>query len=162
MPTDPTTGSVAYFIAAFDMLNVAHLSMVEQVRQQCDRLVVGVLSDAEVEALNNQAPVFPLEERITIVSHLRDVDEVMPHSPQWVSEHPGVRVFALTQRNDVHVDEVISAGELPASEVLRSAVTLTYPAGHVGADTTAPNTTAPNTTAPDTDAPHTNATGGEQ
>lgn len=150
MPSDPTTGSIAYLIAAFDMLNVAHLNLVDQVRSQCDHLVVGVLSDAEVEALNDQAPVFPLEERITIVSHLRDVDEVMAHSASWVAEHPGVRVFALTQRNDVHVDEVISASEMPASEVLRGAVTLAYPAGHVGAHdtstTTTPSTTTPTTT----------------
>lgn len=137
----PVSGSagapdaLAYLVGAFDMLNVAHLSLVDQVRAQCDRLVVGVLTDAEVEALNQQAPVFPLDERVTIVSHLRDVDEAIVHSPQWVAEHPGARVYALTERDDIDVDEVIAALELPTSEVLRAAVTLTYPAGTTAART---------------------------
>ncbi len=66
-----------YVPGVFDMFHVGHLNIVRQAREQCDYLIVGVVSDEVVAGIKGRAPVVPLEERIEIVAALRDVDEVV-------------------------------------------------------------------------------------
>ena len=75
------TVKTGYLSHAFDLLNVEHLDLLARARSSCDRLVVGVLSDADVLDLTGQPPVVPFEERAAIVEHLRSADVVVPHDP---------------------------------------------------------------------------------
>ena len=73
---------LGYLAGSFDLLNVAHLDVIGQARARCTRLVVGVLPDDEVEQLTGRPPVVPLAERVTLVGHVRGVDEVVEHDPE--------------------------------------------------------------------------------
>lgn len=78
-PTDRHDVGVGYLVSSFDLLNVAHLDVIDQAAARCARLVVGVLPDDEVELLTGRPPVVPLSERLALVRHVRGVDEVVEH-----------------------------------------------------------------------------------
>ncbi|GAA1626983.1 hypothetical protein GCM10009790_07020 [Georgenia ruanii] len=66
-----------YVPGGFDMFHIGHLNILRAARERCDRLVVGVATDASLMAMKGRAPVIPLDERMEIVSSLRFVDEVV-------------------------------------------------------------------------------------
>ncbi len=68
-----------YLVAAFDLLNVGDLDLIEQAGERCDRLAVGVLSDDLVEQLRGRRPVVPEAERLRLVAGVRGVHRVELH-----------------------------------------------------------------------------------
>lgn len=73
-PQDPVIG---YTAGVFDMFHIGHLNLLRRARAGCDRLVVGVTTDALALARKGRGPVIPLAERMEILSALRCVDEVV-------------------------------------------------------------------------------------
>jgi glycerol-3-phosphate cytidylyltransferase len=71
------TGVTGYTTGVFDLFHVGHLNLLQRARGACDRLVVGVTTDALAQARKGRAPFVPLEERLAIVAALRCVDEVV-------------------------------------------------------------------------------------
>jgi glycerol-3-phosphate cytidylyltransferase len=67
---------VGRLTGAFDLVTVGQLDVIEQARGRCARLVARVRTDEQVERLEGIAPVMPLEERVSLVAALRDVDDV--------------------------------------------------------------------------------------
>ena len=62
----------------FDLLHVGHVRLLQFARQQGDRLVVAINSDASVRRIKGPSrPVVPVEERAEILRALRCVDDVM-------------------------------------------------------------------------------------
>lgn len=72
--TELVTG---YVPGAWDMFHVGHLNILLRARKQCDRLLVGVVTDEVLESVKGKAPVLPLAERMEMVSALDIVDEVV-------------------------------------------------------------------------------------
>lgn len=68
---------VGYVPGAWDMFHVGHLNILLRAREQCDRLVVGVVTDEALLQAKGQYPVVPLAERSEIVRHLSMVDDVV-------------------------------------------------------------------------------------
>jgi cytidyltransferase-like protein len=66
-----------YLSSAFDLFNVADLDLIAQARERCQRLIVGVHSDAYVERTTGRPPVVPQDERMALISHVRGVDVVV-------------------------------------------------------------------------------------
>src|SRR5207253_2076382 len=63
----------------FDILHKGHVAYLSQARGWCDRLVVGLNSDASVRALKGEGrPVNDLESRALVLAGLRSVDLVAP------------------------------------------------------------------------------------
>ena len=73
-PAEPTVG---YVPGAWDMFHVGHLNILLRAREQCDRLVVGVVTDETLHQAKGKQPVIPLEERIEVIRHLAMVDDVV-------------------------------------------------------------------------------------
>jgi glycerol-3-phosphate cytidylyltransferase len=76
-----TTGSavrpvVGYAPGAYDLFHVGHLNVLKHAAANCDRLVVGVVSDEMLLLTKGRLPVVPLAERLEIVRNLRFVDDV--------------------------------------------------------------------------------------
>jgi glycerol-3-phosphate cytidylyltransferase len=67
---------VGYVPGAWDMFHVGHLNILLRARKQCDRLVVGVVTDEALYAAKAKYPVVPLDERLEVVRQLDLVDEV--------------------------------------------------------------------------------------
>ena len=70
---------VGFTNGCFDILHRGHVAYLAQARAWCDRLIVGVNSDASVRALKGEGrPVNDLESRALVLAGLRSVDLVAP------------------------------------------------------------------------------------
>lgn len=68
---------VGYIAGVFDLFHIGHLNMFKRAKEQCDYLIVGVVSDEQVIKEKKTSPYIPFEERLEIVSACRYVDEAV-------------------------------------------------------------------------------------
>lgn len=115
--------TVGYLAGSFDLLNVADLDLLEQAREHCSTLVVGVFSDDLAHARSGRRPVVPLAERMALVSRVRGVGEVLVHDDN-------TRPFAVDRTFAIAGEPAIGSGPLwwlsprrqTSSPVLRQAL----------------------------------------
>lgn len=69
--------TVVYTSGTFDMLHINHLKMISYARSLGDILIVGVNTDELVSSYKS-TPIIPFEERIALVSALKQPDIVIP------------------------------------------------------------------------------------
>ncbi|HEV7977713.1 adenylyltransferase/cytidyltransferase family protein [Amycolatopsis sp.] len=69
---------VGYAPGAYDMFHIGHLNILKRAAAECDRLVVGVVSDEVVLKAKGKLPIVPFEERLEIVRSIRYVDDAVP------------------------------------------------------------------------------------
>jgi D-beta-D-heptose 7-phosphate kinase/D-beta-D-heptose 1-phosphate adenosyltransferase len=70
---------VGFTNGCFDILHRAHIAYLAQARGWCDRLIVGVNSDASMRMLKGEGwPVNDVESRALVLAALRSVDLVVP------------------------------------------------------------------------------------
>lgn len=80
---EPAKGSqkkkyhVGYIAGVFDLFHIGHLNMFKRAKDQCDYLIVGVVTDEGVRKFKETEPFVPFDERIEIVRSCRYVDEVV-------------------------------------------------------------------------------------
>lgn len=72
--------TLGYTTGVFDMFHVGHLNLLRNAKNLCDRLIVGVSTDAVVLQYKKKTPVIPFDERIAIVGAIRYVDEAVPQT----------------------------------------------------------------------------------
>lgn len=68
---------IGYMAGVYDLYHVGHLNLMMKAKEQCEYLMVGVLTDEEVMRWKSSRPFIPFEERIRIVQAIRYVDEVV-------------------------------------------------------------------------------------
>lgn len=66
---------VGYVAGVFDLFHYGHLNVLRRAKEQCDYLIVGVVSDRQVREKKKVEPFVPFEERLEIVQSCRYVDE---------------------------------------------------------------------------------------
>lgn len=66
---------IGYTQGTYDMFHIGHLNLLNQAKELCDVLIVGVNSDDLVEAYKNKRPVVPEMNRKAIVENIKAVDE---------------------------------------------------------------------------------------
>ena len=71
------SGCVGFTCGAFDLLHAGHALMLQEAKAQCDFLVVAVQSDPSLDRTEKNTPVQSYDERITMVSSIKFVDEVI-------------------------------------------------------------------------------------
>jgi D-beta-D-heptose 7-phosphate kinase / D-beta-D-heptose 1-phosphate adenosyltransferase len=70
--------SIGFTNGCFDILHAGHVSYLEQAKASCDRLIVGLNSDASVRRLKGETrPINSLEARSGVLSALASVDRVV-------------------------------------------------------------------------------------
>ena len=105
---------VGFTNGCFDLLHPGHISLLRQARAACDRLVVGLNSDASVARLKGPTrPVQPETARAVVLASLEDVDRVVifgEDTPLALIE--ALRPDVLVKGADYTVEEVVGAPEV--------------------------------------------------
>lgn len=68
---------IGYTTGVFDMFHIGHLNILRRAKEQCERLVVGVTTDALCYSRKHKYPIIDQESRKAIVAAIRYVDEVV-------------------------------------------------------------------------------------
>lgn len=68
---------IGYTQGTFDMFHIGHLNLLRNAKARCEKLIVGVNSDALVQQYKKKTPVIPENNRAEIVKALQCVDEVI-------------------------------------------------------------------------------------
>lgn len=102
---------VGFTNGCFDILHPGHISLLEQARQHCDRLVVGLNDDVSVARLKGPGrPINPQQARAIVLAALKRVDAVVlfgEDTPEAL-----IRALApdvLTKGADYTLDQIVGA-----------------------------------------------------
>lgn len=68
---------IGYIAGVFDLFHIGHLNLFRRAKEQCDYLIVGVVSDEQVINSKKTRPYIPFDERLAIVQACRYVDEAV-------------------------------------------------------------------------------------
>jgi D-beta-D-heptose 7-phosphate kinase/D-beta-D-heptose 1-phosphate adenosyltransferase len=102
---------VGFTNGCFDILHRGHVAYLAQARSWCDRLVVGLNSDASVQRLKGDGrPVNDLEARAIVLAGLAGVDLVAPFDEDTpIRLIEAARPDVLIKGADYTVDKVVGA-----------------------------------------------------
>ena len=103
---------VGFTNGCFDILHPGHVAYLNQAREWCDRLIVGLNTDASVR-LNKgpERPVNPLEARAMVLAGLSCVDLVVPfddETPETLIT--AARPDVLIKGGDYRLEEIVGYG----------------------------------------------------
>ncbi len=102
---------VGFTNGCFDLLHPGHIHLLEQARAGCDRLVVGLNSDASVRRLKGASrPVQPEAARAAVLASVAAVDLVVIYGEDTPEETlQALRPDLLVKGADYRMDEVVGA-----------------------------------------------------
>lgn len=100
---------IGFTNGCFDLLHPGHISLLEQARGACDRLIVGLNSDASTSRLKGDSrPIQPEQARAHVLASLASVDAVVlfeDDTPMAVIE--AIRPDVLIKGADYSLDQVV-------------------------------------------------------
>lgn len=102
---------IGFTNGCFDLLHPGHVSLLAQARAACDRLVVGLNSDASVTRLKGPTrPLQPEAARATVLASLADVDAIVMFSDDTPLELiKALRPDVLVKGADYQIDQIVGA-----------------------------------------------------
>lgn len=68
--------------SAFDLLHAGHIKMLEDAKQQCDYLIVGLQTDPTIDRPEKNKPTQTVVERYIQLKGCKFVDEIVPYATE--------------------------------------------------------------------------------
>ena len=75
-------GKVGFTCSCFDLFHAGHVLMLEEAKQQCDYLIVGLQTDPTIDRPEKNKPVQSVYERYVQLKGCKYVDEIIPYSTE--------------------------------------------------------------------------------
>lgn len=75
-------GVVGFTCSTFDLLHAGHVLMLEECKQQCDYLIVGLQTDPTIDRANKNSPIQSIVERQLQLKACKWVDEIIVYSTE--------------------------------------------------------------------------------
>ena len=82
-----------YVAGVFDLFHMGHLNLLRRAKEQCDYLIVGVVTDEGVRKNKKTNPFVPFSERLEIVRACRYVDEAVEIPLHFASTRDAYRMY---------------------------------------------------------------------
>ena len=70
---------IGFTCGAFDLLHAGHVVMLEEAKNNCDYLIVGLQTDPTLDRSDKNKPVQSIYERFIQLNGIKYVDEVIPY-----------------------------------------------------------------------------------
>lgn len=80
--SEPKKYKVGYISGVFDLFHIGHVNLFRRAKEQCEYLIVGVVTDEQAMNGKRTSPHIPFEQRIEIVRACRYVDEAVRIPPE--------------------------------------------------------------------------------
>ena len=96
---------IGFTCSSFDLLHAGHVLMLEEARQQCDYLIIGLQTDPTIDRATKNKPVQTIVERYLQLRGSKYVDEVIPYSTEQDLEdilsgmHIDIRILGVEYRD---------------------------------------------------------------
>jgi D-beta-D-heptose 7-phosphate kinase/D-beta-D-heptose 1-phosphate adenosyltransferase len=109
--------SVGFTNGCFDIIHPGHVTLLAKARQECDRLIVALNSDASVSRLKGpQRPINTLADREAVIAALASVDAVISFDDDTpLALITRLRPDVLIKGADYTVETVVGAPEVQAT-----------------------------------------------
>ena len=69
---------IGYTCGVFDVFHIGHLNLIRNASALCDRLIVGVSTDALRSESKGEYPIISFDDRIEIIRNIKGVDLAIP------------------------------------------------------------------------------------
>jgi glycerol-3-phosphate cytidylyltransferase len=73
---------IGFTCGAFDLLHAGHILMLEECKEVCDYLIVGLQTDPSIDRLYKHTPIQTLKERMIQLEAVKYVDEVVTYETE--------------------------------------------------------------------------------
>lgn len=99
---------------AFDLLHAGHMAMLEEAREQCGYLIVGLHTDPSIDRKTKNKPVQSVYERYLQLKGCKYIDEIIPYETEadlfnlLTILRPEVRILG-----EEYKDKEFTGSELP-------------------------------------------------
>lgn len=105
---------IAWTNGCFDLLHLGHVTYLEQARELGDMLIVGLNTDASVEALKGPGrPMVPLQARQKVIAALESVDYVLAFGdPTPIRCITTLKPDVVVKGGDYRPEQVVGAKEV--------------------------------------------------
>ncbi len=84
---------IGYIAGVFDLFHVGHLNMFKRAKEQCDLLIVGVVTDEGVRKNKKTETFVPFEERIEMIRSCRYVDKAVEIPLNYAGTRDAYRMY---------------------------------------------------------------------
>ena len=91
----PKKYHIGYIAGVFDLFHVGHLEKFKLAKEQCDYLIVGLVTDEGVKLYKKTTPFIPFEDRKAMLEACKYVDEVVTIPPNFGGTKDAWRMYGF-------------------------------------------------------------------